>query len=282
MQVRHHASIFVALVLTGANVLLYNEVFAPRELTVTVLDVGQGDAILVEGPTGVTMLIDGGRGRAVVRELGSVLPFWERSIDVVVATHPDADHIGGLPDVFATYAVGTLIESGVAHDTSPTKALAAAAEQETGLARVTAKRGLRTDLGGGAYALILYPDRDVSGVESNDGSIVMRIVYGATSFVLTGDLASDIEEWLVRLDGASGALDADVLKVGHHGSKSSTSAAFLAAVTPAVAAISVGEGNTYGHPAPDVLERLREAGADIQRTDLSGRLLFRSNGQTVY
>jgi competence protein ComEC len=261
------------------NIFIFHTILAPRELRVTVLDVGQGDAILIEGPTGTTMLIDAGKGRAVLRELGETLPFWERSIDIVVATHPDADHIGGLPDVFESYAVGTLIESGVLNDTAQTRALSAAARAEPMLERMVAKRGMRLNLGGGAYADILYPDRDVSKVATNDSSVVLRVVYGATSFLFSGDLAGDIEEWLIALDAPR--LNSDFLKAGHHGSTNSTSEAWLAAVSPAVVAVSAGRGNSYGHPTPEVLERVREAGAIIKRTDLDGRLVFRSDGFSI-
>ncbi len=282
MQAPQHARLIIfgiLAVLLGVNILVYSAVFSPNTLMVAVLDVGQGDAILVRGPTGVTMLVDSGPDRGVLRELGAVLPFGDRTIDAVIATHTDKDHIGGLPDVFQTYEVAYFFEPGVINDSTPTKALMAAVGEEAGLTHLLARRGTRFDLGGGAHADILFPDRDVSKVEINDASIVMKITYGATSFLLTGDLASKTEEWLVTLDGAY--LDSDVLKVGHHGSKTSTSDTFLEAVTPAVAAISVGAKNSYGHPTPDVLARLTARDAEIKRTDLSGRLVFFSDGVTI-
>jgi beta-lactamase superfamily II metal-dependent hydrolase len=110
----------------------------------------------------------------------------------------------------------------------------------------------------------------------------MRIVYGTTSFVFTGDVTSNVEEWLVLLDGDSGMLDADFLKAGHHGSKYATSDAWLASVTPSIVAISVGNNNSYGHPTQEVLERVASGGAKIYRTDEDGRLVFTSDGRTIY
>lgn len=263
------------------NIFIFHTILAPRELRVTVLDVGQGDAILVESPTGVKVLIDGGPDRGVLRELGVALPFWERTIDVVVATHPDKDHIGGLPDVFAKYEVEHFVEPGIPHETSAVTALAEAVSAEPGLTRLLARRGMRLDLGGGAYADILYPDRDPSKLETNFGAVVMRLVYGETSFLFTADIPTQIEDWLLMLDGSDGALDVDVLKVAHHGSKYSTSGAWLRATSPSAAAISVGAKNSYGHPTPEVLSRVEHAGARILRTDIDGRIIFTSDGLHV-
>src|SRR3989344_5060951 len=166
-------------------------------LAVSFLNIGQGDAIFIESPTGVQMLIDGGPpDGSVLRELGKAMPFFDRTIDAVVETHPDQDHIGGLPDVFERYKVKTFLEPGIPNDTGATRALARAAEEEQNVTRVLARSGMRLMLGGGAYADILFPDRDVSGVETNTGSIVMRIVYGDTSFILTGDSPQAIEKYL--------------------------------------------------------------------------------------
>jgi competence protein ComEC len=283
MRSRYVVPLGVAI-LVVANVFVWWTIFSgdTRELTVTFLDVGQGDAILIESPTGLQMLIDGGGDRTVLRELGDVLGPYDRDIDIVVATHPDKDHIGGLADVFERYEVDYFLESGAVNDTSATAALRAAAQKEPDLTRAIATRGLRLDLGGGSYALVLYPDRDVSKVDTNDSSIAMRIVYGTTSFVFTGDVTSNVEEWLVLLDGDSGMLDADFLKAGHHGSKYATSDAWLASVTPSIVAISVGNNNSYGHPTQEVLERVASGGAKIYRTDEDGRLVFTSDGRTIY
>ena len=272
----------VILLLVVVNIFIFQKVLSPRVLTVSVLNIGQGDAILVRGPTGITMLVDGGPDRAVLRELGAVLPVGQRRIDAVVETHPDRDHVGGLPDVFANYEVKHFLEPGIPNDTNAAAALTSAAYAEPDLVQIVARRGMRLNLGGSAYADILFPDRDVSKVETNDGSIVIRLVYGKTSFMLTGDLAAPIEEWLLVLDKDDGELQSDVLKAGHHGSKYSTSAAWLATLNPAIVAISVGARNSYGHPTPETLSRVKDEGAIVYRTDKEGRLVFTSDGVNVY
>lgn len=248
-------------------------------LAVSMLDVGQGDAILIESPTGTQVLIDGGKDRSVLRRLGSEMSLFDRSLDLVIATHPDADHIGGLPGVFDRYRVAYFMDGTVAGETAQARALDAAVEGEEGLERLEAVRGMRFDLGHGAYLDILYPDRDAPGLETNASSIVARLSYGATSFMLTGDAPSGIEEWLVALDGE--ALQSTVLKAGHHGSKTSTSEAWLVAVDPEFVAISAGEGNSYGHPAPEVVERAQASGARIVSTMEEGTLEFVSDGEAV-
>ena len=202
-------------ILVATNVFIWQAVFPleERELRISFLDVGQGDSIFIEGPTGLQMLVDGGPDRGVLRRLAQVISPLDRTIDLLVATHPDKDHIAGLTDVFDRYDVSYFIESGVKGDTSFAAALGAAASSEPNLVRVVAHRGQRIQLGGGAYADILFPDRDVFGVETNTGSIIMRIVYGDTSFLLTGDSPIAIEDWLTTLDPSS--LDAVILMTGH-------------------------------------------------------------------
>ena len=267
----------LAALSAGLGVALVREPEAV--LQVSILDVGQGDAILIESPTGTQVLIDGGRDRSVLRRLGREMPLFDRTIDLVIATHPDADHIGGLPGVFDRYRVSYFMDGTVEGDTSQSAALAYAVEEEDGMALVEAVRGTRLDLGGGAYLDILYPDRDAPGLETNTGSVIARLTYGETSFMLTGDAPSGVEDWLVALDGE--ALESTVLKAGHHGSKTSTSDAWLAAVDPTYVAISAGKDNSYGHPAPEVLERIRISGARTVSTIEDGTLDFISDGISV-
>jgi competence protein ComEC len=247
-----------------------------KTLTVAFLDVGQGDAIYIEAPNGNQMLIDGGPNAAVLRELGKVMPFFDRSIDVVMETHPDADHIGGLGDVFSRFEVSYFLEPGIPNDTSQTITLLREVEREDGVARVLARRGMVVDLGQGVLLEILFPDRDVETIETNTGSIVARLHFGETSVLLTGDSPSSIETYLVRLD--PGRLDSDILKLGHHGSHTSTSKGFVEAVSPKVAIISAGKDNRYGHPHKDVLQTLDMAGVPYVSTADLGTIQFESNG----
>lgn len=274
----------VLLAINGliAYTLLRNH---PNQLVVTFLDVGQGDAILIEGPTGAQVLIDGGKDRSALRELPKHMSVLDRDIDMIVATHPDADHIGGLPEIFHRYAVTRFMSSSVASDSWYAEALSDAVQNEPGLTHVVAHRGMRLHLGGGAYADVLYPDRDIPSVDTNTGSVVLRIVYGNTSFVLSGDAPQLVEEWVTTLDvidAASYALDADVLKAGHHGSRTSTSEAWMKALSPDVVVISAGKDNSYGHPHEEIVSRIREYGSELVSTAESGSISFVSDGYRVY
>lgn len=252
-----------------------------KGLTVSFLSVGQGDAILVESPAGKRMLIDGGRDRAVLRELPHVMPWWDRNIDVVVATHPDADHVGGLFDVLERYHVSYILESGVMHDTPQAESLFTAVSREvgSGAKQGLARRGQVIDLGGGAYAQVLFPDRDVTNLETNMASIVLRVVYGQTSFLLTGDSPIVIEEYLVALEGKK--LQSTVLKAGHHGSRTSTSPLFVGFVSPEWGVFSRGCDNEYGHPHQEVVAIFEQSGISTKDTCVDGTVTFYSDGTQV-
>lgn len=269
------------LLTVGVWYAVYEKEHAAALLTVSFLDVGQGDAIFIEAPNGNQLLIDGGKGSQVLRGLGRTMGFFDRSIDVVLATHPDMDHIGGLPDVFSRYAVSYALVSGVADEGSDEKALEQAIGAE-GLAPILARRGMRIvlDKTRGVALHILFPDRDVSQVESNTGSIVAQLTYGSTAFMLTGDSPQAIEEYLVGKDGA--ALKSNVLKLGHHGSRTSNSEEFLDVVHPDYAIVSAGKDNTYGHPHPEVVARVRNSGTAITSTIDSGTIIFESDGTRVW
>lgn len=263
----------------GIAYLLFHPV--PSRLRVSVLDIGQGDSILVEGPTGVQMLVDGGPDRSVLRQLPKVMGIFDRSIDLVVETHPDKDHIAGLTDVLGRYRVPYFMSPGIPDSTATAKGLERAVADEPDVRTFVARRGMRIHLGEGAYADVLYPDHDVSNGPTNDGSIVMHVVYGMTSFMLTGDAPMNVEAHILELDAGDGELPTTVLKAGHHGSKYSTGDAWLAALDPHVVAISAGKDNTYGHPNPETLARIHKTQASILSTIESGTLRFISDGSTV-
>jgi competence protein ComEC len=280
--IRRHPLAPVALVLALACAGIWLAVYAREHgrgaLTFAVLDVGQGDGLFIQGPTGIQVLVDAGPNTgAVLSQLSRVMPFGDRTIDAAIETHPDADHMGGFIDVLERYKVGAFITPGIAKRTTTTDALDRRVDAERAKIYV-ARRGMVLDLGGGAELDILYPDADVSGYggKANDGSIVARLVYGKTSVMLTGDAALSTESHLLQVS-SSADLASSILKVGHHGSKTSTGDAFIRAVRPQVALISVGARNTYGHPAQEVLGRLSAAGVPVMRTDRHGAIVCTSD-----
>lgn len=227
------------------------------------------------------MLIDAGAGRDVLRQLGDIVPWYDRSIDVVIATHPDHDHIGGFPEVFDRYRVSYVFRSSVEDDGNDALAFsdALAREKADGAVEVIARRGQVIDLGGGAFVEILFPDRSVPRVETNTGSIVARVVYGSTAVLLSGDAPRGVEEYLVALDGA--ALKAQILKAGHHGSETSSAQSFVGFTAPEYVVFSRGCDNRYGHPAPEVVERFRAFGIPTLDTCEKGTITFESDGHSV-
>lgn len=241
--------------------VLFNELRF-GQLTVSFLDVGQGDAIYIDSPIGNHVLIDAGPGNVVLRRLGGEMPFYDRRIDLIVETHPDLDHAGGIPGILARYDVGGMmrIEKKEAED----------------IPVVIAKRGQVVDLGGGASLKILFPDRYIEGGDTNTKSIVSELVYGQTKVLMTADEPQAVENYLADIDGAN--LRADILKVGHHGSKTSTSDALLGYVKPAMAIISVGKDNKYGHPNQETLDKLKRFDIPYMRTDEEGTIRFASDG----
>ncbi len=202
---------------------------------------------------------------------------------VVIATHPDSDHIGGLIDVIARYEVKTIIMTNNVNDTPAYDAFMQAAREE-GVPIVYAMRGQIFDLGTGAMGsttlTILFPDRDVTHLESNTASIVAQLSYGAADVLLTADSPDEIETYLVDSDGA--ALTSEVLKVGHHGSRTSTDPQFLAMVQPAFGIISAGKDNDYGHPHKEVMDTLRQYGVETKNTADVGSIFMESDGASIW
>lgn len=248
---------------------------ASGTLSVSFLDVGQGDSIFIESPNGTQVLVDGGIGRVVLGPLGKVMPFYDRDINLVIGTHPDTDHIGGLVEVLRTYVVDIYMAPDVDHDTPAQSEIDRLIEVEN-ITLISASSGQAIDLGGGAFLYILFPHPQFSSAETNDYSIVAKLVYGNTSILLTGDSTIFVESQLVDIFG--GELDSDILKVGHHGSKTSTSEKFIDVVTPSYAIISAGCDNRYGHPDESVVERLQEKSIEILDTCEDGTIKFESDG----
>ncbi|MBI1885615.1 MAG: DNA internalization-related competence protein ComEC/Rec2 [Chloroflexi bacterium] len=272
----------LVLLLALASVTLWLYAAAPSagRLSVSFLDVGQGDAILIRGPQGHKVLVDGGPGgEAVTSALGRHLPFWDRRLDLVVLTHPQADHVTGLVAVLERYDVEAIIAAPLTADSAAYRAWTEAAREE-GVPVGAATAGVTVPLGDGAYITVLHPppgllpfDRD----DLNENSLVLRVAMDGVSILLTADIGRDGE--LALIEEASG-LRATVLQVPHHGSRFSASPEFLREVGPAVAVVSVGEGNRFGPPAPETLERL--AGTPVFRTDEDGDVTVWTDGERLW
>ncbi len=249
-------------------------------LRVVFLDVGQGDAALVELPEGQRLLVDGGPGGARRFDVGErvLAPFlWNRSarrLDVVAISHSDPDHSGGLAAVLRRFPVGEVWENGQwgAGSEETLGALALSA-----VPRRVLSAGERLWLGS-ALITVLNPDPREAPANENDASLVLRLDWRAVSFLFTGDLGTPGES---RLLAGGAPLNATILKVAHHGSRSGSSRPFLEASRPALAVISVGTRNPFRHPASDTLDRLQETGARIYRTDRDGAVLFETDGVTL-
>lgn len=253
---------------------------SPPVLRVSFLDIGQGDAIWIQAPNGKELLIDSGPDQSVIDRLGEEKNFFDRTIDMILATHSDADHIGGFPYVLDRFKINTVIESEISSPTLIDRTFGQKVINEH-VNKLTARTGERIvlDPKHGVVIDILFPDQNPIGWETNEASIVTKISYGDTSFLLTGDSPSDVEDFLVKTYGNQ--LHADVLKLGHHGSKTSSSDSFLQTVKPMTAIVSAGLGNKYGHPAPEVIERVESINAQILETSQLGTIDCRSDGKTI-
>ncbi len=247
-------------------------------LKVIALNVGQGDAIFIQTPSKFQILIDGGPGAGVLSELGRVMPPWDRSIDMLIATHPDSDHIGGLPDVLGAYRVGREIDSGFSDEKPLAKRYRELLnEKEIEQFSIRSPEDILLPDGVRVSFLNHWEEKDT---DSNDSSVITRIDYGEASFLFTGDASSEIESRLINTVYKD--LDVDVLKLGHHGSKTSSSELFLEATTPHMSIISAGKDNKYGHPHKEVMNRILKYHIPAVCTCDVGRVVFTSDGKRLF
>ncbi|TSC69873.1 MAG: hypothetical protein CEO12_683 [Parcubacteria group bacterium Gr01-1014_46] len=269
---------FLLLLIVLASVLFWTVFWERQEgiLTFAVLDVGQGDALYIESPTGVQVIVDGGPGNNLLKEVPKVMPWYDRSVDLIVVTNPDSDHYEGFIKFLNKYSIANILEPGTTN-IYPAYEIFENKIKEKNIPKTLARRGQIIDIGGGAYLQVLFPDRNVSQVAPNTGSIVMKLVYGGTSVLLQGDSISNIEQYLLELDGDY--LKSDILKIGHHGSKTSSIEEYVAKVSPDFAVISSGKNNSYGHPHKETLEILDKLKTQTLETCNNGRLIFESDGK---
>lgn len=277
---KQNFKIYILFFLFLVTILIYQINFSASGalMKVSFLDVGQGDAIFIQAPNGRQMLVDGGLNTAVLRELGKVMPFYDRSIDVVVATHADQDHIGGLVEVLKRFKVGLFIRT----NSTSTSAVYLVLENIIKEKKIKEEIIIRPKivyLGGGVEFDIIFPNQDTSGWETNESSLVGKLVYGKNSFLLTGDSPQKIEKYLVNEYGD--LLDSDVLKAGHHGSKTSNAEIFVSTVSPVYSIISAGLDNRYGHPNQETLDIFNKFQEKILQTLGGGLIQFESNGANL-
>lgn len=252
-----------------------------RFLEVNFFNVGQGDAIFIETPQLHQILIDGGPGSIILEKLAQEMPFWDRTIDLIILTHPDRDHIFGLIEVLKRYKVENILWTGIVRDTSEYKEWKKLIGDEKAKIKIAhsgkiVKWSKSNDID--QYLAILYPFENLEGKEFkniNNTSILAKLVFGKNSFLFTGDVEKLVERELIA---RKVEIDSDILKVSHQGSKTSTSKEFVEAVSPKMAVISVGKENKYGHPHQEVLEILAKYDIKILRTDQNGDIKIVTNG----
>ncbi|MDW7674674.1 MAG: stalk domain-containing protein [Bacillota bacterium] len=248
---------------------------AKKELTVHFIDVGQGDSILIQSPSGKTMLIDAGERTAGQKVVSYLKAAGISSIDWVVSTHPHADHIGGLITVLETFPVANVLDPAVVHTSKTFEDYLTLIDKKE-INFVEARSGMTVNFDSLVKVEVLAPGSEASKASLNNTSVVLKLSFGEVSFLLAGDAETDSENIMLRAH--SNKLKSTILKVGHHGSKSSTTANFLKAVSPEAAIIQVGK-NSYGHPTEEALNRLDAASVKIYRNDLHGDIIISTDGK---
>jgi len=245
-------------------------VTAGQEMRVHFIDVGQGDSIFIESPNGKTMLVDGGVKGAGQRVVSYLKELGVNKLDIVVATHPDADHIGGLIPVLNSIDIGQFYDSGKVHTSQTFEEMLTLIDTKN-IPYNIPKTGDRIAFDDDINMKVLNADENAT--DNNDASIVFKLAYGNVSFLLTADAGIALEKEMMQDD-----VKATILKAGHHGSNTSSSAEFIQAVHPEVTILSYGEGNKYGHPHAEVVERLQAIGSKIYETAEAGTVIVSTDG----
>ena len=278
MKINKNIKSYSLLFLIIINVIIFYTVSCADNkglLKVTFLDVGQGDAIFIESPDGNQILIDSGANKNIINVLSRVMPFYDKSIDVMIATHPDQDHIGGFPEILKRYKVGRYFDDGLVGETATFKEIS----KELLDKKVEEENLVKDeiiDLGDGVFLKIFYPNQTLEGDDTNKNSVVMKIIYGESNILLTGDIPTDVEKYLAMTEGEN--LNSDILKVAHHGSKNSLSEEFFSAVSPEYSIISASKDNSFGHPHKEIIDTLNSIGTNILKTYEMGDITFVSDG----
>jgi len=264
-MIKKKTILIIFLVLNVFSWSIVWELSKENNLKVCFLDIGQGDSFFIEPSPGHQILIDGGPDNTLSQKLEERMPFWDKTIDLIVLTHTDKDHLFGFLNVLKNYKVKNVLWTGIHVKSSIFKEWQEAIRQE-GAKIWIAKKGFKIVLPKNRYFSVLYPFQSLEGREikiANQTSIVMMLNTESEKILFTGDIPKKVEDWLIKDDSS---LKADVLKIAHHGSKTSSSEEFLEAVDPRLAIISVAKDNPYGHPSPEVLSRLDQFGIKILQT----------------
>ncbi len=281
---KKNSSVFIILV-----ILFFLNIFAwaivydlsqPKFLEVIFFDVGQGDAIFIETPQNHQILIDGGPDSTVLEKLAKEMPFWDRTIDLIILTHPEYDHLAGLLSVLERYKINYILWTGIIRDTNEYREWEKLIEKKKAEIKI-AKVGQKIKLTEDIHLEILHPFENLENQEvknSNNTSIVNLLIFGQHPFLFTGDVYKSVEKELIKKNTD---LTAGILKIGHHGSKTSSAKEFIEQTLPEIAVISAGKDNKYGHPHPEVLERLENYGIRILRTDKEGDIKIISDGTNL-
>lgn len=266
---------FAILILAWVLVFIEGQ---QKFLEIDFYDVGQGDAIFIETPDKKQVLVDGGPDLSILEKLGKGMPFWDRYIDLIILTHPEYDHIGGLIEVIKRYKVGGILTTGVIRDTAEYKEWAKIINEEE-IPVIVAQAGKIIDLGSNIKLFIIYPFENLSGQKikkANNSSIVTQLTYKNFELLLTGDIEKKVEKELTN-NLPIGGLESEVLKIAHHGSKTSSIDEFIKVVNPLVAVIQAGKDNSYGHPHQSVLDRLRNITTFVTGRDGDIEILTNGN-----
>jgi len=253
-------------------------------LKVVFLGVGQGDAVFIETPNGFKTLIDAGPNSTVVRSISKFLPFYSRSVDLLIATHSDADHVAGFVDIINRFNIKSIGQNFVEDNDSLNSEINNLISEKN-IDKYFLQTGdkIIIDPQENIYIEILWPEKTFKEKDNNDNSVITRIVYGDTEILLTGDASLDIEEKLIKgLDKEY--LESDILKLGHHGSRTSTSLEFLKIVNPIYIVNSAGKDNRFGHPHQEVLDIVEDfrENQKILETSVLGSIEFQSDGEDVW
>lgn len=276
-EINQKIYIILGVLLTLA-ILSWSAVLASqdRQLRIYFYDVGQGDAIYIRSPENQDVVIDGGPDSTILSKLGRDMPFYDRKIELIILTHPHSDHLSGLIDILSRYQVDQILCSDIDSDSGAYKEWENLISEKR-ISKSEAKSGQQVFLGDAKIEILFSVNKNQKVSDLNDSSIVSRLIFGQTSVLLTGDASQNVEEKILKQESE---LNSNVLKVGHHGSKYSSSVKFLEKVEPQYAVISVGK-NKYGHPHKETLDKLSKINSKILRTDSDGDIKCTSNGNKI-